>query len=280
MTYSMDSEKRDPARRSLSCLLMNKLKICRWANRLILFSTTLVKHLTKFPMKNSFYNFINTASEETKDFLDNLKQTVVINDINSDEVPISSGVPQGSVPGPILFLAYINDLPEQVKSRVRLFADDTAMYHANSSTTEGQVLQTDLACLEQWEKMWDMQFNPFKCQVLHITRKVKPLNTKYILHNVELESASAANYLEVTISEDRSWSSHIDNTTKKANQTLRFLKRNIRVHHKDLKSVAYETLVRPQLVYASTAWYPHLVKDMNKVEAVQRRAARWTTRDY
>ena len=153
----------------------------------------------------------------------------------------------------ILFLAYINDLPEQVKSRVRLFADDTAMNLAISSTTEGQVLQTDLACLEQWEKMWDMQFNPSKCQVLHITRKVKPLNTKYI----KLESASAAKYLGVTIADDLEWSPHIDNTTKKANQTLGFLKRNIRVHNKDLKSVAYKTLVRPQLEYASTVWYPH-----------------------
>ena len=215
-----------------------------------------------------------------KDFLNNRKQTVVINGINSDEVPVSSGVPQGSVLGPILFLAYINDLPEQVKSRVRLFKDDTAMYIAISSTTEGRVLQTDLACLEQGEKMWDMQFNPSKCQVLHITRKVKPLNTKYILHNVELESASAAKYLGVTIADDLSWSPHIDNTTKKANQTLDFLKRNIRVHNKDLKSVAYKTLVRPQMEYASTVWYPHHDKDINKVEAVQRRAARWAIRDY
>ena len=212
--------------------------------------------------------------------MDNRKQTVVINGINSDEVPVSSGVPQGSVLDPILFLAYINDLPEQVKSRVRLFADDTAMYLAISSTTEGQVLQTDLACLEQWEKMWDMQFNPSKCQVLHITRKVKPLNTKYILHNVELESAPAAKYLGVTIADDLSWSPHIDNTTKKANQTLGFLKRNIRVHKKDLKSVADKTLVRPQLEYASTVWYPHHDKDIKKVEAVQRRAARWAIRDY
>ena len=126
------------------------------------------------------------------------------------------------------------------------------MYLAISYTTEGQVLQTDVACLEQCEKMLDMQFNPSKCQVLHITRKVKPLNTKYILHNVELESASAAKYLEITIADDLSWSSHIDNTTKKATQTLRYLKRNTRVHNKDLKSVAYKTLVRPQLEYAST----------------------------
>ena len=81
--------------------------------------------------------------------LDNRKQTVAINGINSDEVPVPSGVPQGSVLGPVLFLAYINDLPEQVKSSVELFADDTAMHLAICLTTEGQVLQTDLACLEQ-----------------------------------------------------------------------------------------------------------------------------------
>ena len=127
---------------------------------------------------------------------------------------VSSGVPQGSVLCSILFLAYINDLPEQVKSRVRLFSDDTAMYLAINSTTEGQVLQTDLACLEQWEKMWDMQCNHSKCQVLPITRKVKTLNTKYILHTIELESASAAKYLGVTIADNLSWSPHIHKTSK------------------------------------------------------------------
>ena len=99
-------------------------------------------------------------------------------------------------------------------------------------------------------KILDMQFNLSKCQVLHITRKVKPLNTENILHNFELDSASAAKYLGVTIADDLSWSTRIDNTTKKANQTLGFLKRNIRVYYEDLKSVAYKTLARPQLEYA------------------------------
>ena len=149
----------------------------------------------------------------------NRKRTVVINGINSDEVPVSSGVPQGSVLGPILFLAYIDNLPEPVKSRIKLFADDTAMYLAISSNTEGQFLQTDLTCLEQWDKMWDMQFNPSKCQVIiHITRKGNPYNTKYILHNFEVESASAAKYLGVNIADDLTWSLNIDNITKKTTE--------------------------------------------------------------
>ena len=125
-----------------------------------------------------------------------------------------------------------------------------------------------------------MQLNPSKCQVLQITKRANPLNTKYILHNVEIESVSAAKNIVVTIEDDLSWTKHIDFTTRKANQTFGFLKRNIRVHKKDLKSVAYKTLVRPQLEYTSTVWYPHTTTDINKVEAVQRRAARRTTRDY
>ena len=88
------------------------------------------------------------------------------------------------------------------------------------------------------------------------------------------------NIFGVTIADDLSWSPHIDNTTKKAIQTFGFLRRNLRVHNKDLESVAYKTLVRPQLEYASTVWYPHHDKYINKVEAFQTRAARWATRDY
>ena len=84
----------------------------------------------------------------------------------------------------------------------------------------------------------------------------------------------------VTTSEDLKWSKHINNITKKANQTLGFLKRYIRVHNIDLKSTAYKTLVRPQLEYASTVWSPHTDLDINNFESLQRRAARWVTRDY
>ena len=169
---------------------------------------------------------------------------------------MSSGVPQGSVLGPILFLAYINDLPDQVKSRVRLFADDTAIYLAISSEGESITLQNDLHILEKWEQRWDTSFNPSKCQVLHITGAKCPIQTKYILHDTIHQTVPSAKYLGVTISDDLSWSPHIDLITKKANQTLGFLKRNIKVHNQDLK-------------YASTDWSPHTTTKIAKVEAVQ-----------
>ena len=137
----------------------------------------------KLPLKFHHYGIRGDTLKWIKGFLDNRKQAVAINGINSEKIPVSSGVPQGSVLGPILVLACINDLPEQVNSRVRLFADDTALYLAIYSTTESDVLQTDLAILEQWEKMWDVQLNPSKCQVLQITKRQRPstLSTFYIM---------------------------------------------------------------------------------------------------
>ena len=107
-----------------------------------------------------------------------------------------------------------------------------------------------------------------------------PLQTNYHLHDCTLESVPSAKYLGVTISEDLKWSEYISSITKKTNQTLGFLKRNIRVHNKDLKSTAYKTLVRPQLEYASTVWSPHTDLDINKLESLQRRDARWVTGEY
>ena len=112
-----------------------------------------------------------------------------------------------------------------------------------------------------------------------MTRRKKPFQTKYNLHGCVLESVPSAKYLGVTISEDLKWTDHINDISKKANQTLGFLKRNIRVHNRDLKSTAFKTLVRPQLEYASTVWSPYTDQDINKLESVQQRAARWVTRD-
>ena len=215
-----------------------------------------------------------------KNFLDNRKQSVVTNGTRSNIIPVSPGVPQGSVLGPILFLAYINDLPEQVRSRVRLFADDTALYLCINNLSEANTLQEDLCKLELWEEAWDMNFNPSKCQVLHVTRLKTLIPSKHFLHCIELESDSVAKYLGATISYDHSLGTHIANITKKANQTLGFLKRNLKPHKQELKSTAYKTLIRPQLEYAATVWSPQTDADTYKIESVHRRAARWACRDY
>ena len=149
-------------------------------------------------------------------FLVGRTQAVVLEGESSSEVPVTSGVPQGSVLGPLLFLIYINDLPQNIQSQVRLFADDTAVYLTVGSSDDRDILQADLDTLQTWEHAWDMEFNPSKCQVLHITKQKQPLNTQYTLHDQVLESTNTAKYLGVTLSKDRSWNEHISSITAKA----------------------------------------------------------------
>ena len=189
---------------------------------------------------------------------------------------MTSGVPQGSVLGPLLFLLYINDLPENIQSQVRLFADDTAVYLTVTNMQDSQVLQSNLESLQHWERTWDMEFNPGKCQVFHITRSKSPVKSRYFMHNQELESVDAAKYLGVTISKDLSWNTHINNITSTANKTLGFVKRNVVTKNKDIKTMAYNSLVRPQVEYASVVWSPYTKDNINKIEKVQR----WVLNDY
>ena len=148
---------------------------------------------------------------------------------HSDRVPVTSGVPQGSVLGPCLFLHYINDLPEGIGSTVRLFADDTVMYLTIASQTDSHKLQTDLNNLAKWEKKWQMQFHPDKCQVLRITNKRKPIILNYTLHDHILATVTQAKYLGVTITNDLNWKQHVENITKSANKALGILRRCCRI---------------------------------------------------
>ena len=182
--------------------------------------------------------------------------------------------------GPILFLIYINDLPDLITSKVRLFADDTAVYLTFESPSDGQVLQKDLDTLSGWESGWDMEFNPSKCQVVRVTASRRPINTLYYLHGQVLEAVTSARYLGVHISSGLSWNSHIDRITGNANSTLGFLKRNIKTKLPKVRETAYNTLVRPKLEYASSIWDPYTKDKISQIEKVQLRAARWTTSNY
>ena len=95
-----------------------------------------------------------------KSFLGNRQQTVVVEGEESPPAPATSGVPQGSVLGPILFMVYINDLPEQVRSKVRLFADGTALYLTLNDINDSRTIQNNLDHLQIWESDLDMEFNP------------------------------------------------------------------------------------------------------------------------
>ena len=181
---------------------------------------------------------------------------------------MTSGVPQGTVLGPLLFLLYINDLPEKVTSTARLFADDSLLYRIIRTSKDSEALQADLDNLQQWEKDWQMSFNPSKCETLHITRRKAPIKTRYKIHKEDLTEAKSGRYLGVSISDNLSWNAHVDQTTKKANNSLAFLRRNLTSCPQDIKAQSYKTLVRPILEYASSAWDPYTQTNITQLEAV------------
>ena len=225
-------------------------------------------------------------------FLSGRSQKVVLEGKSSTSAPVLSGVPQGSVLGPALFLIYINDLQEYVSnSTVRLFADDTLLFLTIYSTSDCIKLQEDLDNLERWESDCHMSFHPEKCEVIHITTKKKPILHKYTFYGHTLSSVPQIKYLGVHISNDLKWNSHINSISSKANQTLGFLKRNLKISSPTIKEKAYKSIVRPKLEYCNTVWDPKSIKNpkegeksnqrlVQQVEMVQRRAARWVTGRY
>ena len=216
------------------------------------------------------------------DFLQNRTQRVVLEGSVSSTADVTSGVPQGSVIGPLLFLLFINDLPEYLSSNctARLFADDCMVYRTIKTEADAHNLQQDLDALQRWEGEWLMQFNPSKCQALRITNKRKPIVRSYNIHGQTLVNTDTAKYLGIHIHKNLNWNHHISQVTKKANSTSAFLQRNIYPCPRKIKVLCYLTLLRPIMEYASIIWDPHTHANINRLEMVQRRYARFVFHDY
>ena len=125
-----------------------------------------------------------------------------------------------------------------------------------------------------------MSFNPDKCEIVHISSKQKPIIFQYTLHNQVLKSTNKAKYLGVTITNDLTWNHHINNITNKANPSLRFIKRNVKTNSIKTKELAYKTYVRPKVEYCSVVWDSWQKQQINQIEMIQRRAARYTLNQY
>lgn len=179
-----------------------------------------------------------------------------------------------------MFLLYINDIGEGISSEIKLFADDCLLYREVNSVEDALVLQSDLDQLSTWRRHWQMNFNPVKCYTLRVSRlSLLHVHNYHIAGNM-LRSVSDHPYLGVHRSNDLSWNIHIAKICKKATNQLNFIKRNVSKCTSEVKSLAYSTLVRPHLEYASTVWDPHTKKNITEIESVQRRAARFVNNCY
>ena len=207
-----------------------------------------------------------------EDWLKGRTQRVVLNGSYSDWSEVSSGVPQGSVLGPILFLVYVNDMDCGLDANISKFADDTKLFHKVSSIEEHEKIQNDLHKLVEWSNIWQMKFNADKCKVLHFGNKNKHL--AYNIGDTVLQKASEEKHLGICIQNNLKPDRHIDESVKKANQILGQIYRTI--EYKSVENILplYLTLVRPHLEYCVQAWAPYYTKDIDKLEKVKKRALR------
>ena len=215
-----------------------------------------------------------------QNFLTTRSQRVVIDGQSSASVPVTSGVPQGTVLGPLLFLTFINDIPTGITSKLRLFADDCLMYRPIHNAHDSQLFQQDLDRLHHWSTTWQMKFNTAKCHVMRFSLKRNNIESEYHLGGSLLTMVSEYPYLGVTLSSNLSWQSHITNVSKKASRILGLLQRNLRGCPRRLREQAYISLVRPNLEYSCPVWNPYIKKDVTRIEMIQRRAARFVLQRY
>ena len=227
--------------------------------------------------KLDHYGINSQVRKWTQSFLGNRKQQVIIEGHSSTSSDVLSGVPQGSVLGPILFLIYINDIAANINSTIRMFADDCLVYRTITNTEDHLSLQQDLNTLVKWSDSWQMKFNVAKCSIIHVTQNRSKISHNYTMNDEILQTATTHPYLGVELSSNMKWDSHINIVTRKAHQMLGFLSRNLRHCPSSIKERAYKALVRPKVEYCASVWDPPTKNLRDKVETVQRKAARFVS---
>ena len=205
-------------------------------------------------------------------WLHDRKQRVLVNGASSPWLPVASGVPQGSVLGPVLFIIYINDIDVGLNNFISKFADDTKIGNTIITDEDRIKLQQDLNRIAEWSSNWQMPFNVGKCQVLHVGNSNN--RYEYEMNGRKINTSNSVKDLGITLSRDLKFSQHCSEAAKKANRMLGFIKRNFTFMSNDIIIPLYKSLVRPHLEYSVQFWAPHFSKDIAKLETVQRRATK------
>ena len=212
-----------------------------------------------------------------KGYLSSRSQCVSVRGQRSDFLPVLSGVPQGSILGPLLFLIYINDLPTFTSfSFPLLFADDTKCLKQITNISDCHLLQEDILSLSYWSSTTRLSFNSAKCTLLRFCTRSPQFDFTYSINNNAIMVKNCHRDLGVLMSNTLNWSAHYDAVSSRAYKILGLLRRSfsgscsIRA-----KKLLYMTLVRSQLSFCSSVWRPHLIKDIKSLERIQRRATKF-----
>ena len=241
----------------------------------------LIHQLNKFGIKGNTLRWI-------EDYLKDRSQRVRVNGAMSSSIKVLSGVPQGSVLGPALFLIFVADVSSIINNFISLYADDTKIFNSLfENSTES--LQEDINILSRWADDMQMSYNVDKCHTLHLGSRnnhhtyflPKVSNNKktsncesYTLTLHPLKNVKEEKDLGVIIDENLNFKSHISSKIAKANSTIYLIKNCFKYLDADMFRTLYKTLIRPHLEYASPTWSPITKGEILRLEGVQRRATK------
>jgi hypothetical protein len=226
--------------------------------------------------KIQYYGIKDPIYGWLKEFLTGRTQYVKVNESKSKWGDVVSGIPQGSVLGPLLFVIYINDLPNIVDSKVYLFADDTKLYKEINNIEDSIIFQNDLDKVNNWSNKWLLRFHPDKCKIMKFGKKednyIYNLTTNNIVTTIK--ETSEEKDLGVTFDQQLSFETHIHNKIATANKMFNIIRRSYKFLDVVTFIPLYKSMVRSHLDYASTVWHPMTTKLKDDIESVQRRATK------
>ena len=205
-------------------------------------------------------------------------QQVTVHGATSTSLPITSGVPQGSLLGPFLFSIYRNDLPSYVSNSTEdgPSADDTKLYRCMNKPCDAFALQEDIQVLQHWSNENRLRFNQSKRKILSITKKISPLVNSYYLGGKQLSFSDAEMDLRVLRSANLTWSNHVNKVRSTSNKMLGLMRRStLEMTDVRARKSLYLQPVRSNLTYASQVWCPQSVKLIENIEKVQRRPTKF-----
>jgi hypothetical protein len=209
------------------------------------------------------------------EFLLGRLQRVRVDGQLSEEVRVTSGVPQGSVLGPLLFLAYVNDIWRNIESNIRLLADDCIIYRKINDSSDSDKLQKDLNKLGEWALENEMKINPGKSKAVCFTKARVKERIRYYFGDQLISEANSFKYLGIIIRSGLNWADHVKYTLRKAWKALHIIMRILKKGNYNTKHLAYTALVRPILEYGAVCWDPYREGQVSALNRVQKRAAKF-----
>ena len=225
------------------------------------------------------YGISNDLLAFLSNYLSNRKQSLVLNDAISPSLPLTAGVPQGSVLGPLLFLIYVNDISEHLLSLTRLFADDSSLFVSatNLNDIEG-ILNHDLAIITNWAKLWLVKFNPNKTEAILFSYINRDFFPNIVFDGVNVKFVGCHMHLGLTFSDNMKWDKHIETILKSASEIIGIMRKlKYNFTRKALNQV-YLSFVRLLLEYSYVVWDGCTVYQSHSLEKLQHEAARIVTR--